>query len=336
MQPGESAPAVSVIIPSHDPGRFIEATLDSVFAQTFADFEVIVVDDGSADGTPARVRKYKDRRLRLAEQRNAGPTAAQNTGLGLARGTLIGFLDHDDLWDRTKLARHVEFLESHPEADLTFSWSRLIDELGRRLGLHTRHWTGPLSFDEMLSDFVIGNTSAVVMRRSALDRAGWFDPELARYYDMELFLRVALLGPNNVHAIPAELTFYRRHSGQMSRDWRGMAADWGRMLGKIRTRAGRERDGVERQAGTNMYRYFAFLAYEQREFGQACRLLRQSYRRKPAGFVADPRSWKMAAASLAGLVLPGRLHRTLERLAGVRAASQEQSMRDERANGAGQ
>lgn len=312
------SPLASVVIPAHNAGLFLEATLDSVLQQTLADFELIVVDDGSTDSTPELLRKQSDSRLRVVRQPNQGPSAATNTGLGLARGVYVGFLDHDDLWEKTKLARHVAFLEDHPEVDLTFSWSRLVDESGRRLALHTRHWRGPLSFQQMLMDFVIGNTSAVVIRRLALDGAGWFDPELSHYYDMELFLRVALLRPNNVHAIPEELTFYRRHEGQMSRDWRRMARDWDRVLERMCAGAAQEVAAIQPQASANMCRYFACLAYEQQEFLEACRLLRQGLQHSPASFIADLRNWKAGAASLGALVLPSAIRRRLERLAGVR------------------
>lgn len=312
------SPLASVVIPAYNAGLFLEATLDSVLQQTLADFELIVVDDGSTDSTPELLRKHSDSRLRVVRQPNQGPSAATNTGLRLARGVYVGFLDHDDLWEKSKLARHVAFLEEHPEVDLTFSWSRLVDESGRRLALHTRHWRGPLSFQQMLMDFVIGNTSAVVMRRSALDHVGWFDPELSRYYDMDLFLRVALLRPNNVHAIPEELTFYRRHAGQMSRDWRRMARDWDQLLERMCARAAQEVAAIQPQASANMYRYFACLAYERQEFLEACRLLRQGLHNSPAGFFADLRNWKVGAASLAGLVLPNAIRRRLEWLAGVR------------------
>lgn len=316
--PAASKPAASVIVAACNAAPFIQATLHSVLDQTFSDFELIVVDDGSTDGTAEQLRQYRDARLRIISQANRGAPAAMNAGLRAARGDYIAFLDHDDLWLPTKLARHIEFLEAHPEVDLTFSWSGLIDETGRRLGLHWRRWRGAISFRELLIDFVIGSTSAVVMRRAALEGAGWFDPGISRYYDMDLFLRVALLRPNNIRAIPEELVLYRRHSRQMSRDWQAMKLDWDQMLQKFRRLAPKQTAAVERRAGSNMHRYFAYLAYENREFRRGCDLLRDAFRHSPAAFLTELRNWKVGAACLAGLLLPAGIHRGLERLAGIR------------------
>jgi hypothetical protein len=234
----------------------------------------------------------------------------------MARGVYIGFLDGDDLWLAAKLARHIEFMKQHPEVDLAFSWSRLIKENDCETGLHSRRWCGPISFRQLLADFVIGNSSALVLRRSVLDRVGGLDPELERFCDVDLCLRVALLRPGNICAIPEELTLYRRRSEQMSRDRDGMRSEWSRLLGKYRRRAPETTAEVERQADTNMTRYFAYLAYEDGEFGEAVELLCKGFRNFPAAFLRDSRNWKLSAASLAGLALPRSLHRGLERLAG--------------------
>jgi glycosyltransferase involved in cell wall biosynthesis len=297
--------------------RFVNAAVDSVLQQTFENLELIVVDDGSTDCTAERLRQYADERLQVILQPNQGYPAALNAALRAAQGVYPGFLDGDDVWLATKLARHIEFMERHPEADLTFSWSRLIAENGEEIGVHSRHWRGTISFRELLADFVIGNSSSLVLRRSALDRAGWLDPELPRFCDMDLCLRVALLRPGNVHAIPEELTLYRRRSGQMSRDREGMRLEWSGLLGKFRRLAPEETAAVVRQASSNMTRYFAYLAYENDQFREAGRLLWEGFRSFPTGFLADSRNWKLSAASLAGLVLPRTVHRRLERLAGV-------------------
>ncbi len=308
------SPAASILVAAYNSSRFLKATLASALRQTFTDFELIVVDDGSTDDTPEQLRRYTDSRIRVLRQDNQGQPAALNAALRIASGVYVGFLDHDDLWLETKLARHIAYLEGHPEADLTFSWSRLIDEEGRELGLHSRFWRGPIAFGPLLEDFVIGSTSSVVMRREALNRVGGFDPSLHRCFDLDAFLRVALLRPDNIHAIEEVLTLYRRHAGQLSRDWRAMERSWDATLQKLRTVAPREIAAVERRAASNMCRYLAYLAYEDRRFGQACGLLWRGFRASPAGFLAEPRNWKLAAACLAGTVLPASALRALERM----------------------
>lgn len=317
MSAGRS-PAASILVTAYNSGPFLKPALDSALRQSFTDFELIVVDDGSTDETPQQLRRYTDPRIRVWRQDNQGQPAALNTALRIARGTYCGFLDHDDLWREDKLERHVAYLERHPDVDLTFSWSRLIDEAGRDLGRHPRYWRGPISYGQLLEDFVIGSTSSVVMRREALDRIGGFDASLPQCFDLDAFLRVALLRPNNVHAIEEVLTLYRRHAGQMSRAGQSMERNWAAAVEKLRKVAPRETAAVEGRAGSNARRYWAYLAYEDRQFGAAGRLLWRGFRGCPGGFVRDPRNWKMAAACIAGAVLPAAVLARLERWAAGR------------------
>jgi len=310
-----SPPAVSILVCAWNAAPFIQETLRSALAQTFRDFELVVIDDGSTDDTSARVLALRDPRLRLIRQPNQGPSAALNAALQASTGACVAFLDHDDLWLPAKLQMHASVLDSRPEVDITFSWSRLIDEHGNDLGLRSRHWRGGISFSQLLADFVIGNTSAVVMRRAAIEEAGAFDPLLDRYYDVDLFLRVALLRPGNVLAIEEELTLYRRRPGQMSADWQRMRQDWDRLLAKMRRIAPAQTASVEPLARANMLRYFAWLAYESGSPSRALALLGQGCRQSPRHFFTDPRNLLLAAAALAAFLLPRRLHQALDHAA---------------------
>src|SRR5580658_5610625 len=166
------APLVSVVVCVHNGERFLGATIDSVLAQSWSAFELIVVDDGSADSSVGLVRAYRDPRLRLIVQTNQGAAAALATGIREARGEYIALLDQDDLWDPGKLAAHLSLHRQRPEVDLTFSWFQLIDETGRLIGAHSRRYRGSVDFGYLLEDFVIAASSNVVARRAAIEKAG--------------------------------------------------------------------------------------------------------------------------------------------------------------------
>src|SRR5438132_11460312 len=112
---------VSVVIPTYNRAHVVVEAIDSALAQTFPDLEVIVVDDGSSDDTASRVRGHPDPRVRYLVRPHAGVSATRNAGIAAARGTLLSFLDSDDLWRPDKLAREVAFLEAHPDVAALFS-----------------------------------------------------------------------------------------------------------------------------------------------------------------------------------------------------------------------
>ncbi len=311
-------PRVSVIMAAYNVAGYIGAAIDSVLAQTCGDFELIVMDDGSSDGTPEIVTAISDARVRLIGGNHRGAPAQLARGHALAQAPYLAHLDADDLWDARKLERHVEFLDAHPEVDLTFSWSRIIDENGRDTGLTTRLWRGSISFAELLADNVIGNGSALVFRREALLAAGGFDHTFTVCYDLDAWLRIGLLRPENLYAIPEFLTFYRRRCGQLTGDVLEAERSFHQLIEKMRTLAPDKVASVERRARSNMQRFFAYGWYQAGDYGRSLRDLAQSLRRAPVTFLLDPRNWQMSAAALAGLLLPSRWH-TYLRNAALRA-----------------
>jgi glycosyltransferase involved in cell wall biosynthesis len=313
-----TAPLVSVIVCVYNGEEFLAAALDSALAQTYTDFELIAVNDGSTDRSPTILSRYSGGRVRVVRQENQGAGAALATGLRLSAGEYVAFLDQDDLWEKDKLAAHVDLLQRRPDIDLTFSWYRIIDRAGQPIGLRSHRYRGTIDFRHLLIDFVIGATSNVVARRSVIEKAGGVDRTLPRFYDLELFVRIALLGRANIAAIPRDLMLYRRHDSQISRDLGVLQKEWEQVLEKLRRIAPREVGEVESRARSNMCRYFARIGYENGQYRQGLDLLRDGLRAAPAHFLANRRNWWTGAACLCGLSLPPRLHRGLERLAGLR------------------
>ncbi len=121
MAQSKSLPVVSIIIPAYNAHLYIGATLESAVKQTFRSFEIIVVDDGSTDDTQSIAQNFYDRGVTVISQSNAGPAAARNRALSIARGEYVALLDADDIWEPDYLQTMVGFLNSHPEVSIAFS-----------------------------------------------------------------------------------------------------------------------------------------------------------------------------------------------------------------------
>jgi len=294
----------SVLIPVYNAGPFLARAVQSALDQSCGDFELIVIDDGSTDGCRNPVRSLNDPRIRILSQTNQGAPAAINTGLRAANGERIALLDADDLWMPGKLAAHWECIASHPELDLTFDWSRWIDERDQDLGLSSRPWQGPISFEQLLVDFVPGNSSSLVFRRRAIDQAGGMNSDLAYVKDVDLCLRVARLRPGNCRSVPGYLTRYRRHSGQISRKWRDHQKDWERLLGQVTSFAPPGTADLLSLADSNMRRYVAWLAAEEGDGLNAVLLALSALFRAPFQAPADSRNWAVLAAACGRCLLP--------------------------------
>jgi glycosyltransferase involved in cell wall biosynthesis len=185
-----AAPLVSVIVPVYNGAASIGRALQSVFAQTFTDFEIICVDDGSTDDTPSVLASFGDK-VRVMRQANRGFPGARNAGVAASRGQLIALIDHDDQWLPRKLELEVTALLSDPDAALVYSDVIVVNEAGDEsrsspIGPDTAH--AP-SMDEMLTRIWPIMPSTVVMRRSAFDRAGGFCESLKEDLDFWLAIR---------------------------------------------------------------------------------------------------------------------------------------------------
>jgi len=210
-------PLISVIIPTFNRRDFLVAAVDSVVSQTFGDFELIVVDDGSTDGTGDVMARYADRVIYVVQE-NRGVSAARNHGIDLARGEYISFLDSDDLWMPTKLEKQVKFFQGHPSAQVCYT-DELWIRRGRQVNPRKRHAKHSGWIYAHCLPLCIISPSSVCLRREVLDTVGYFDPELPVCEDYDLWLRVAARYP--VHFIAERLIVKRGgHPDQLShRSW---------------------------------------------------------------------------------------------------------------------
>ncbi len=310
-------PLVSVVICVYNGERFLAATVDSVLAQTWGAFELIIVDDGSADQSVALVRGINDSRVRLVTQTNQGVAAALATGIRESKGGYVAVLDQDDLWHTDYLTSHMA-VQRQMGVDLTYSWFQVINEDGDPIGLHSRRYREPVDFGYLLEDFVIGGSSNVVARRAAIEKAGGVDLEIGGLFDLDLCLRIALLRPRNIQPVTADLMFYRRHKAQMTSGIRSLQQEWDRVLDKMMLLAPEKVAPRQQRARSNVHRYWARLAYESGDFAGGLDFLRKGFTVAPSYFLTDSRNWTTLAACLCGFVLPPRAHRALERMAGLK------------------
>jgi glycosyltransferase involved in cell wall biosynthesis len=193
----QTPPAVSVIVPAYRASGDIAGALDSVFAQTFTDFEVIVVNDGSPD-TPEleRVLAPYASRLRYMVQENRGAGAARNTGIITSRGRYLAFLDAGDRWVPAFLRRQVSWLEAHARCDLVYGAAVIAGEspLAGRPFSHRAASAGAVDLLSLIQQQCNIVLSTVVVRREPVFDAGLFDESLRRGQDFDLWLRLALRG----------------------------------------------------------------------------------------------------------------------------------------------
>lgn len=191
-----SNPKISIVIPAYNVGPFIAQTMESVFAQTFTDYEVIVVNDGSPDTEELEhaLEPYQDR-IHYIKQENRGAGAARNEALRAARGDFIAFLDADDLWLPHYLERQEQFLQSG-DYDFVYADALLFGDspLAGRTFMETAPSTGEVSFLSLITHRCAITTSGVVARKSLIFAVGLFDEGLRNSQDFDLWLRLVRHG----------------------------------------------------------------------------------------------------------------------------------------------
>jgi glycosyltransferase involved in cell wall biosynthesis len=235
-------PKVSIIIPAFNASPFICQAIASVLTQTYTDYELIVVDDGSTDDTASLVMRYAGR-LRYVYQRNQGLSSARNTGIVKAEGDLLAFLDADDYWAREKLGHQVALLDSSPETGVVYTALKVVDRDGREMGERRCSLRGHL-FSSLLMENCVTPSSALV-RRDCFEKAGTFDENLSASEDWDLWLRIAPFYSFDFIDLP--LTFYRIHPGSMHKDLARMERNVFQVLDKLFKRESFNQEVVQRK-----------------------------------------------------------------------------------------
>jgi len=207
-------PLVTVIIPTFNRGWIVKEAIDSVLEQDFSDYELIVVDDGSDDNTPAILKAY-GKKIIVLHQPNKGVSAARNHGLAAASGRLIAFLDSDDLWLPRKLSAQVKFFKDHPDAVVNQTQEHWIRDGVRVNPKKKHHKFSGMIFEKSLALCLV-SPSAVMIQKSLFGTVGVFDEHLPACEDYDLWLRISCRYP--VHLIETALIIKRGgHADQLSK-----------------------------------------------------------------------------------------------------------------------
>ncbi len=318
-----AAPLVSVIMPAYNTAAWIAESIDSVLNQDYPAKELLVIDDGSTDGTLEILRAYGDR-IRLITQRNQGSAVARNAGLDAAHGEFIAFLDSDDVWLPGKLSAQVRYLQAHPELGMIYSRWRAWkpDAQGRyptavELGVSdeaadTLPGTVPQGSGWLYNRLLFGSllhTITTMARRELVERVGHFDPELKRGQDYDYWLRASRL--TEIHKLDVVHALYRLHGDGCIKKWPGINYEQ-RVLEKALAQWGLQGPNGEqsdaravrhRLAGTCFD--FGYHHFWEGDATLADRALHEALRLHPTRATY----WRYAALSLArrlGLPLPRR------------------------------
>jgi len=213
------SPTVSVVIPTFNRWPLVGAAIESVLAQSFSDFELIVIDDGSTDDTAKQLARFGSR-LRLLSQPNRGVSAARNFAVRHARGSYLAFLDSDDLWLANKLAIQVAFMEQNPSVQICQTKEIWIRN-GVRVNAKAKHRKPSGDIFIASLELCLVSPSAVMLTRALFEQLGGFDESLPVCEDYDLWLRIAL--DHSVALIDDALVIMRGgHADQLSRSLWGM------------------------------------------------------------------------------------------------------------------
>jgi glycosyltransferase involved in cell wall biosynthesis len=258
-------PKVSVIIPTYNSSRTIGETLQSVFGQTYSDFEILLINDGSTDNLMEVLKDFKDSRLQILHYKNGGLSAARNRGIDQASGEYLIFLDADDLWSSDKLESHVKALDNtcktNSRAGIVYSWSYFLDDETSTCYLnHPKSYEGNVLPNILENNFVTSGSNPMITRK-AIDSVGYFNDDFKGASDWEYWIRLAVKW--DYILIPERQVFYRQSRTSMSSNVPKMEQDQLRVINAIFPSLPSNLQSIKPIALSNIYFYSAKLYSRQ-------------------------------------------------------------------------
>ncbi|QEY31477.1 glycosyltransferase family 2 protein [Synechococcus sp. RSCCF101] len=315
---------VAVVIPAYNAAATLEGTLASVRDQTLTDWELVVVDDGSIDGTAELVRGWSDRdpRIQLLQCSNGGVSRARNTGVAATSAPLIAFLDADDLWRPAKLAAHVAQFAAHTQLGVAFSRVAFLRADGQPTGVISSARLHRLRPQHFLEENPTCTTSSWVVRRCVFNSVGGFTVGMQYSEDLEWLFRASLQPGWEIEGLKAPLTGYRTQEGGLSADLERMEDGWQALMDRARTIAP---DVVARHGAHAEAVHLRYLARRAIRLQQPARrvwgFLSRSLRCSPWLPLQEPRRTLLTIAAALLVSLRERLTRLRRGVAGPRLRS---------------
>ncbi len=294
-----TTPKISVVMPVYNVEAYIAEAIGSVLAQTFSDFELLVVDDGGTDQSVDIARSFSDSRIRIISQSNRGLAGARNTGIAHARAAIIALLDSDDRWHKDKLMLHYLHLEASPDVGVSYAGSRMIDAQGEIMRVAMRPKLSDVSAGDILCRNPVGNGSAPVLRRSALDLAAfahpedrmrmcWFDESFRQSEDIELWVRMASRYGVKFEGLDGLLTDYRIIGGALSANVVKQYLNWSRMMEIVQMHTPELVEAHGARARAYQLRYLARRSVQLGNAALARDFFARAWRAKPLILIEEP------------------------------------------------
>ena len=317
-------PKVSVVMPVYNVHQYLWAAIHSVLNQSFADFELVIVDDGSTDGSyqKCQIAALRDKRIRVLHQENRGLSGARNTGIHASVGQYIALLDSDDIWHKDKLKQHVELLDNNPSVGVSYCRSAFIDDDGEPIGLYqTPNKLQDVAPQDVLLRNPIGNGSVPVIRREVFEQIAtvregqthYFDEALRQSEDIECWVRMITTTDWQFQGLADALTYYRVNNSGLSANIDAQFKSWMIAQQKMRVYAPELIEQYGALAQAYQYRYLARRAIRSCDMRSALRMSARSLITAPSILIREPvRTITTLGATICLSVFPIQVYKRLE------------------------
>ena len=319
-----NSPKVTVVMPVYNVQSFLSEAVDSVLQQTFTDFELIIVDDGSTDASYpiCQILSMHDNRIIVLRQKNRGLAGARNTGILASEGRYIAFLDSDDVWHEDKLMQHVALLDENPKVGVSYCPSVFIDNDSQSIGLFQTPKLNNISAKDVLLRNPIGNGSVPVIRRETLEqvafkdtngRTNYFDESLRQSEDIECWVRIITTTSWQFKGISKALTYYRVNNSGLSANINQQFKSWLTAQEIMTAYAPKLIKQYGTLAKAYQFRYLARRAVRSRDTKGAVFMSIKSLWAEPSILIKEPeRTLTTLGAAICLTVLPKFLYKKLE------------------------